>query len=162
MATAEATATIGTADQTSHGEPSSDALGAALATGGVTAALTPTGSGMLDATGATLAAVATGEAGSATGWDTGAGATGSGALGPGGVQPRGGATCTMLPHFGQPRICPMAAMSRTFSFARQVVQVMEKSSTDQYRLKSPASCRVRFVLNLQSYLINRPPTSHSA
>ncbi|MES1213596.1 MAG: hypothetical protein ABUL64_03335 [Singulisphaera sp.] len=27
----------------------------------------------------------------------------------GGCQPGGGATCTMLPHFGQARILPMAA-----------------------------------------------------
>ena len=44
-------------------------------------------------------------------------------------QPAGGATSTMLPHFGQPRICPMAAVSRTFSLLRQVVQAIEKSST---------------------------------
>ena len=34
----------------------------------------------------------------------------------------------MLPHLGQPRIWPMAAASRTFSLALQVVQVMVKST----------------------------------
>ena len=40
----------------------------------------------------------------------------------------GGSTRTMLPHFGQARICPMAAASRTRSVRWQVVQVIEKSS----------------------------------
>lgn len=47
----------------------------------------------------------------------------------GGCQPGGAATSTMLLHFGQLRICPIAAASRTFSRALQVGQTMEKGST---------------------------------
>jgi hypothetical protein len=42
-------------------------------------------------------------------------------------QPGGGTTCTMLPHFAQARIWPIAAGSRTLSRAWQVVHVMVKS-----------------------------------
>jgi hypothetical protein len=47
----------------------------------------------------------------------------------GGCQPAGGATCTMLLHLGQLRICPIAARSRTLSRARQVGQAMANNST---------------------------------
>jgi hypothetical protein len=48
------------------------------------------------------------------------------------VQPGGGATCTMLPHFGQDRICPMAAGSMTFSRALQVVQATRNGFTASF------------------------------
>jgi len=43
-------------------------------------------------------------------------------------QPSGGSTSTMLPHLGQPRICPIAPASVTFNRAEQVIQVTEKSA----------------------------------
>jgi len=43
-----------------------------------------------------------------------------------GVQPGGGATWTMLRHFGHSRICPMAASERTASRVWHVVQKIEK------------------------------------
>jgi hypothetical protein len=44
------------------------------------------------------------------------------------VQSVGGAICTMLPHFGQARIWPIASALRTFSRERQVSQVTRKGS----------------------------------
>jgi hypothetical protein len=52
-----------------------------------------------------------------------------GGLGGGGFQPGGGTTWTMLSHFGQMRICPMADSLKTFSLAWQVVQEIEKSDS---------------------------------
>ena len=48
----------------------------------------------------------------------------------GSVSPAGASINTMLPHLGQARICPIAAGSRTFSRARQVVHAIEKGSTE--------------------------------
>jgi hypothetical protein len=45
------------------------------------------------------------------------------------LQLGGGLIITIPPHFGQARICPIAAWSRTFSRDLQVVQVMENRST---------------------------------
>ena len=42
---------------------------------------------------------------------TGGAATTAAAAATGGFQSGGGATCTMLPHLGQLRICPIAASS---------------------------------------------------
>jgi hypothetical protein len=49
------------------------------------------------------------------------------------LQPGGGTTSTMLPHFGQVRICPIAASLRTFSRAWQVRQLIAN------RVRSTAS-----------------------
>lgn len=51
------------------------------------------------------------------------------AAGLGGTQPAGGITCTMLLHFGQLTMFPMAASLRTLSRAWQVVQTMENSGS---------------------------------
>jgi hypothetical protein len=52
-----------------------------------------------------------------------------GGLGGGGCHPGGGTTRTMLSHFGQIRICPIADTSKTFSLAWQVVQEIVKSDS---------------------------------
>src|SRR5262245_32951720 len=44
----------------------------------------------------------------------------------------GGLTITIPPHFGQARICPIAAWSRTLSRDLQVVQVMENRSMGKW------------------------------
>jgi len=66
---------------------------------------------------------------------------------PGDCHPGGGTTSTMLLHFGQVRICPMAASSRTLSLAWQVAQVMVKrvrSTTLASQLKeTPGATRPR-------------------
>ena len=46
------------------------------------------------------------------------------------VSPLGPWTITMLPHFGQARICPIAELSRTRSRAWQVVHEIENGSTE--------------------------------
>jgi hypothetical protein len=62
--------------------------------------------------------------------DTTSDAVGSSAFDPReSLQLAGGLTITMPPHFGQARICPIAAWSRTFSRDLQVVQAIVKRST---------------------------------
>jgi len=45
------------------------------------------------------------------------------------LHPRGGTTCTMLPHLGQARISPRTESSLTLSRARQVVHSIVNNST---------------------------------
>ncbi len=52
-----------------------------------------------------------------------------GGLAAGACHPGGATTWTMLSHFGQMRICPMADSLKTFSLAWQVVQEIEKSES---------------------------------
>ncbi|MBA4019364.1 MAG: hypothetical protein C0483_19535 [Pirellula sp.] len=52
-----------------------------------------------------------------------------GAVSTGGFQPSGAMICTMPPHRGQARICPMAETCRTLIFARHVMHGTVNSST---------------------------------
>ncbi|HTM53222.1 MAG TPA: hypothetical protein VL175_04310 [Pirellulales bacterium] len=103
-------------------------MGRALATffAGTIPLLEPLGAGRLDEV--ELGAALPPCLGSAAGLITSSGAT---VAETDLLHPRGGTTCTMLPHFGQARISPRTESSLTFSRARQVVHSIVNNSTAQ-------------------------------